>query len=107
MVRVRPLALLLCLSLGIVSATSYAASDPYGGQPQTNESSKGDQPRGSTAGDGSSVNNPGGGKDNDSSDTGTNSDAADGAAGGSNSTGEATGSGAGHTGGTAEDQDSR
>lgn len=104
--RSSPLALFLAVALAIASTSSYAASDPYASQPQTNESTKGDQPRGATAGDGSSVNNPGGSKDNDSSDTGTNADAADGAAGGSNSTGEATGSGAGHTGGSAEDQDS-
>ncbi|WP_060511771.1 hypothetical protein [Pseudomonas sp. NBRC 111124] len=94
--------LLLALALGIASTTSFAASDTThtDSKPQT------DQQGGKTAGDGSSINSPGSGQDNDSSDTGSNSDAADGAAGGSNSTGEATGSGAGHSGGTAEDQDS-
>ncbi|UVL86856.1 hypothetical protein [Pseudomonas sichuanensis] len=108
MARTRSLTLMLAFCLAIASASSFAASTTYGSgtEPQKVEHSTGDQPRGSTAGDGSSVNNPGGGKGNDSSDTGTNADAADGAAGGSNSTGEATGSGAGHTGGTAEDQDS-
>lgn len=109
MVRTRPLALFLAVAMGLGSAGSFAASDmnTTGSQPQADHS-KGDHPKGKTAGEGSSVNAPGG-KDNDSSDsdTGTNSDAADGAAGGSNSTGEATGSGAGATGGNAEDQDSR
>lgn len=107
MVRTRPLALFLAVAMGLGSAGSFAASDmnSTGSQPQADHS-KGDHPKGKTAGEGSSVNTPGG-KDNDSSDTGTNSDAADGAAGGSNSTGEATGSGAGASGGKAEDQDSR
>lgn len=107
MVRTRPLALFLAVAMGLGSAGSFAASDmnTTGSQSQADHS-KGDHPKGKTAGEGSSVNAPGG-KDNDSSDTGTNSDAADGAAGGSNSTGEATGSGAGATGGNAEDQDSR
>ncbi|MFJ4394714.1 hypothetical protein [Pseudomonas sp. NPDC089396] len=103
MIRIRPLALFLALALG--SAGSFAAS--YPSNTNTDAHPKTDQQGGKTAGDGSSVNSPGSGKANDSSDTGSNSDAADGASGGSNSTGEATGSGAGHTGGTAEDQDSR
>ncbi|MFK3774984.1 hypothetical protein [Pseudomonas sp. NPDC089406] len=108
MVSTRPLALLFALALGLASAGTYAATDMNntGSQPQA-EHSKGDHPKGETAGEGSSVNSQGGTKDNDSSDTGTNSDAADGPAGGSGSTGEATGTGAGASGGTAEDQDSR
>ncbi|MFJ4348890.1 hypothetical protein [Pseudomonas sp. NPDC089401] len=101
MIRIQPL--LLALVVGLASATSYAATDAT----NTDSHPKTDQQGGKTAGEGSSVNSPGSGQDNDSSDTGTDSDAADGAAGGSNSTGEATGSGAGHSGGTAEDQDSR
>ncbi|WP_085678962.1 MULTISPECIES: hypothetical protein [unclassified Pseudomonas] len=101
MIRIQTL--LLALALGIASTTGYAASDAT----NTDSKPKTDQQGGKTAGEGSSVNSPGSGQDNDSSDTGSNSDAADGAAGGSNNTGEATGSGAGHTGGTAEDQDSR
>ncbi|WP_194791643.1 hypothetical protein [Pseudomonas sp. UFMG81] len=106
MVRTRPLTLLFALALGLTCAGSYAATDMNNSQPRT-EHDSGDHPKGKTAGEGSSVNSPGSGNSNDSSDTGTHSDAADGAAGGSNSTGEATGSGAGHSGGTAEDQDSR
>ncbi|WDY55648.1 hypothetical protein [Pseudomonas sp. PSKL.D1] len=99
MIRIRPLPLLLAVLLGIGSATSFAATDTNtDSRPQT------DQQGGKTAGEGSSINSPGSGQDNDSSNTGTDAD--DGAAGGSNSTGEATGSGAGHSGGTAEDQDS-
>lgn len=106
MVRNRPLAVLLALTLGLASAASFAATDLHGSAGHSEQSS-GDQPKGKTAGEGSSVNDPGGSRSNDSSDTGSGSDAADGAAGGSNSTGEATGSGAGASGGTAEDQDSR
>ena len=101
MIRIHPL--LLALALGVASTTGYAATD----KTHTDSHPKTDDRGGKTAGEGSSVNSPGSSQDNDSSDTGSNSDAADGAAGGSNSTGEATGSGAGHTGGTAEDQDSR
>jgi hypothetical protein len=101
MIRIRPLTLCLALALTSLTGTTFAATDTNtDSRPQT------DQSGGKTAGDDSSVNSPGSGQDNDSSDTGSNSDAADGASGGSNSTGEATGSGAGHTGGTAEDQDS-
>jgi len=105
MIRIRPLALLFTLALGLGSASSFAASTPS--DTNTDAYPKTDQQGGKTAGDDSSVNSPGSGKANDSSDSGSNADAADGAAGGSNSTGEATGSGPGHTGGTAEDQDSR
>ncbi|MBC3504831.1 hypothetical protein HU761_25955 [Pseudomonas sp. SWRI59] len=103
MIRIRPLSLCLALALGVISGTSFAATEPTNtdSHPQT------DQSGGKTAGDDSSVNSPGSGQDNDSSNTGTSIDAADGASGGSNSTGEATGSGAGSSGGTAEDQDSR
>ncbi|MEN5038388.1 hypothetical protein [Pseudomonas sp. TWI929] len=102
MIRIRPLSLCLAMALTTLSGTSFAATDTNtDSRPQT------DQSGGKTAGEGSSINSPGGGKSNDSSDTGSNSDAADGASGGSNSTGEATGSGAGYSGGTAEDQDSR
>lgn len=105
MVRIRPLPLLLALYLGLASTAGFAANDPYSSTPSANHSS-GDNPKGETAGDGSSVNSPGG-KDNDSSDTGADTDAADGTTGGSNNTGEATGTGAGSSGGTSEDSDSR
>ena len=103
MVRIRPLTLLLALSLGSASTASHAVTEmeAANGKPQA------ESPQGKTAGEGSSVNSPGGSKDNDASDTGSNSDAADSSTGGSNNTGEATGSGAGASGGTAEDQDSR
>ncbi|MEX5340832.1 hypothetical protein [Pseudomonas sp. I2] len=108
MVRIRPLSFLLALGLGIASTASLAATDVNGtgAQPQT-EHASGDHSKGSTAGEGSSTNTPGGTQGNDSSDSASQPDAVDGRTGGSGSTGEATGSGAGSSGGTAEDQDSR
>lgn len=85
MVRIRPLPLLLALSLGLASTASLAATDMTTTKPSA-EQGNGEHPKGDTAGDGSSVNSPGG-KDNDSSDTGTDSDAADGSTtGGASST---------------------
>ena len=103
MFRIRPLSLSHALALATLAGTSLASCEST----STDTRPQADQSGGKTAGEGSSVNSPGSSTDNDSSDTGSNSDAADGAAGGSNSTGEATGSGAGHSGGNAEDQDSR
>ena len=106
MVRFQPLLLILCL--GLASSMTLAATDMKGtASPAYDDHTSGEHSRGNTAGEDSNTNNPGGTQDNDSSDTSTNSDAADGTTGGSNNTGEATGTGAGSSGGTAEDQDSR
>lgn len=77
MINIRPLPLVLALSLGLASTASFAATDMNGTQTKPHsEQSTTDHKTGTTAGHGTSTNAPGGTGSNDSSDTGTNSDAA-------------------------------